>query len=86
MALTSAITPITMCGFNIYHHGNIISQHTSGNNISHIGNNIRPINQLQVAITSATMVMLSNYKIVVITSTTLAITSAILHTGPESGF
>ena len=31
MALTSAITPITLCGFNIYHHGN---------NISHIGNNI----------------------------------------------
>ena len=29
------------------------------------------------------MVMLSNCKIVVITSTTLAITSAIVHTGPK---
>ena len=38
--LTSAKTPITLCGFNIYHHGNVISQHTCGSNISHIGNNI----------------------------------------------
>ena len=32
------------------------------------------------------MVIHSNWKIVVITSTTMAITSAIIHTGPESGF
>ena len=76
MALTSAKTPITLCG-------NVISQHTCGSNISHIGK-ASPINQLHVAITSATIVMFQ-LQTVVITSTTLAITTAIVHTGP-SGF
>ena len=71
MALTCANTSITLCGFNIYHHGNVISQHTCGNNISHIGNNIsKSINMYQL-------------QTVVITSTTLAITTAIIHTGPK---
>ena len=82
MVLTSAITPITLCGFSIYHHGNVISQHTCGNNISHIGNNISQIDQSKVAITSATIVMFQ-LQIVVTTTATMAMASAILHTGPS---